>query len=77
MQSDKQRLTDLLTITELSIMNGLEPGHGEYFQMIPCRTRVLVDDFYMCQINRHDCENAFSFGIGYLCSSSERQQFSK
>ncbi len=42
-----------------------------------CRTRPLVDDYYLCLANRIDCEYVSSFGMSYLCNSFERQDFSR
>jgi len=42
-----------------------------------CRTRYLVDDFYMCAIRRPDCEHAFQFDLSYLCRSPDRHKYSK
>jgi hypothetical protein len=41
-----------------------------------CRTRVILDDFYLCQEYRFDCEHAFPFGTSYLCRSTRRAGFS-
>jgi hypothetical protein len=49
---------------------------SDIFRMSVCRTRPLVDDFYLCQANRKDCEHAFSFGINCLCCSMERHEYS-
>ena len=42
-----------------------------------CRTSPLIDGFYLCNINKPDCEHAFSYGFSYLCRSPVRHEFSK
>jgi hypothetical protein len=49
----------------------------EHFHSAACRTRALVDQFYLCQTNRMNCEHAFPFGMSYLCCSFKRSEFSK
>jgi hypothetical protein len=60
-------------------MTGGVPDMNSYdqFHRNACRTRRLVDDFYMCQVSRSDCEHALSFGMSYLCRSSERHELSE
>ncbi len=42
-----------------------------------CKTRYLVDDFYMCTASHPDCEHAFQFDLSYLCRSPDRHKYSK
>lgn len=53
-----------------------DPSSGECACNAECRTCVVLDDFYQCQIHRSDCGYAVPFGITYLCLSARRQEFS-
>jgi len=65
------------TMADPLIMTGLfHVISHDKFRLNTCRTRHLVDDFYLCQLNRADCDNAVSFGMSYLCSSFERHEYS-
>jgi hypothetical protein len=49
---------------------------GEYFPMLECRIRAVIDDFYQCQIHRSDCGHATPCGSIYLCLSDLRREYS-
>jgi hypothetical protein len=70
-QSYMQTITAPLLMTEMSHMR-----YCDRFSKNVCRTRALVDDFYLCQTNRTDCEHAFLLGMSYLCRSLERREYS-
>ncbi|HEY5975410.1 MAG TPA: hypothetical protein VIU41_11760 [Geobacteraceae bacterium] len=42
-----------------------------------CRTRSLVDNFYVCQSHTPDCKHAARFGMVWLCRSPLRREFSQ
>ncbi len=64
-KTEKQNIKDSLMTTD-------KPnGKSE------CRTSPLIDGFYLCNINKPDCEHAFSYGFNYLCRSPDRHEFSK
>lgn len=72
MQTNMQTNTDHFMMTDLSHVRSC----GQ-FRKNACRTRTLVDDFYLCQTNPANCEHAFPFGINYLCRSLERHEYSR
>ena len=71
-KTEKQNISEPFIIVDMSNINPEEqtrkPG---------CRTRPLVDGFYLCNINRSDCEYAFSYGLDNLCRSPNRHEYSK
>jgi len=34
-----------------------------------CRTKAFLDEFYQCQVSRHDCKYSVPLGTSYLCMS--------
>jgi len=72
-------LRDIRSITNDPLMTIENPClmSGERFRESVCRTRNLVDNFYQCQVNRLDCEHAFTFGMSFLCSSPNRHEYSE
>lgn len=63
--------TDPFTTAGRDDLNADELDH-----MAGCRTRVIIDDFYQCQIHGPDCGYAAPFGVGYLCLSDLRREHS-
>lgn len=70
MLNNTQIVTEQLMMAEMP-----DPLSRDRHQRNACRTRTLVDDFYLCQTNRSDCQHAFPFGMSRLCRSSERSGF--
>jgi hypothetical protein len=65
--------------TIINQMMAIDAAHlesGKLYGKIECRTRVILDNFYLCQANRSDCVNAFPFGYCYLCNSPMRKDYS-
>ena len=71
MQSYEQAITGQVMMPDM-----FHKRSQDQFRRKACSTRLLVDDFYLCQANRKECDNAFPFGMNYLCSSLERHEFS-
>lgn len=51
-------------------------GCGARLYGAGCRTRLIIDDFYQCQILNPDCGFATPFGTIHLCLSAYRREFS-
>lgn len=71
MLSHAQTMNDSKMMTGFSQVRTHDPFHNT-----SCRTRALVDDFYLCQSNPAGCDHAFPFGINHLCRSIARHEYS-
>lgn len=60
-----------MTMADVVHMNSNDLFHGNV-----CRTRRLVDDFYVCQVGRIECKHSLPFGKSYLCRSIKRHELS-
>jgi len=71
-------LSDLEIIADqLKTTNEAHRRSGRCARKNACRTSALIDEFYLCQIDRADCEHAFPYGLNYLCKSPYRKKYSK
>jgi len=70
-ETDKQ-----LAAEPVMAIDTADPSAGTFCCTGECRTRVVVDDFYQCQIQRSDCGYAVPFGKSYLCLSDLRRDYS-
>ena len=71
----------------IETVNGL-PGDSLHLTGIPatfseacrgkkdCRTRVLVDNFYLCLDDQPDCNHSSPFGVSTLCTFPKRLEYS-
>ena len=67
--------TRRLTADPLMTIERDDLSPGECCCTAECRTRVVIDDFYQCQIHRADCGYAVPFGTSYLCLSDRRREY--
>lgn len=71
-KTEKQNISEPLMTIDKSNINP-----DEQIRKAGCRTSPLIDGFYLCNINKSDCEHSLSYGLDYLCRSPNRHEYSK
>lgn len=69
-ETSRRLTTDPLMTIEAAVLNDREICNNR-----ECRTRLVIDDFYQCQIFNPDCGSAIPFGTSHLCMSASRREF--
>lgn len=67
---DTQTMTDKLMSVDMA-----NRGFSERYCRVDCRTRAFLEDFYQCQVPRHDCKYAVPLGTSYLCMSPNSHEY--
>jgi hypothetical protein len=67
---DKQTMTDQLMAIGMAHQRSGNRSCGA-----DCRSGAFLDEFYQCQVSRHDCKYSGPLGTSYLCMSPNSRDY--
>jgi hypothetical protein len=67
---DKRTMTNQLMAIDTAHLRSSKSSYGA-----DCRTRAFLDEFYQCQVSRHDCKYSVPLGTSYLCMSPNSHEY--